>query len=58
MEWLIPAAFALDLLLGDPRGMPHPVVLIGAIINRLEILLASLFNNRRLAGVLLTGLTL
>lgn len=58
MEWLVPAAFALDLVLGDPHGMPHPVVLIGAIINRLEILLASLFNNRRLAGVLLAGLTL
>ncbi len=58
MAWLIVAAFVLDLLLGDPHGMPHPVILIGAIINRLEVVLASVFNNRRLAGVLLTGLTL
>ena len=58
MDWLIPAAFALDLLLGDPHGMPHPVVLIGAIINRLETLLAGLFSNRRLAGTLLAALTL
>ena len=57
-EWLIPAAFLLDLLIGDPRGMFHPVVLIGAVINRLEFLLASVFNNRRLAGVLLAGSTL
>jgi adenosylcobinamide-phosphate synthase len=58
VEWLLPAAFALELLLGDPHGMPQPVILIGAIINRLEILFASVFNDRRLAGVLLAGLTL
>lgn len=58
MDWLVPAAFAFDLLFGDPYGLPHPVVFIGAIINRLEILLASLFNNRRLAGTLLAVLAL
>ncbi|MDY0267586.1 adenosylcobinamide-phosphate synthase CbiB [Trichloromonas sp.] len=57
MDWLIPAAFALDLLLGDPP-MPHPVMLVGAVINRLEILFASFFDNRRLAGALLAALTL
>lgn len=28
--------FALDLLLGDPHGFPHPVVLIGRLISFLE----------------------
>ena len=27
---------ALDLLLGDPRGFPHPVVLMGRLIALLE----------------------
>lgn len=29
-------AFAVDLLLGDPPGLPHPVVFIGMLITRLE----------------------
>ncbi len=58
MEWLVVAAFALDLVLGDPHRMPHPVVLIGAIINRLELLLASFCDNRRFAGVVLAATTL
>jgi len=33
---LILAAFGLDLLLGDPRWLPHPVVLIGRVIARGE----------------------
>lgn len=28
--------FGLDLLLGDPRWMPHPIVAIGRLISRLE----------------------
>lgn len=58
MDELIVAAFALDLLLGDPRGIPHPVVVIGSLINRLETVLAGLLPNRRLAGILLTLFTL
>lgn len=33
---LIGAALLLDLLLGDPRWLPHPVVGIGRVIARLE----------------------
>ncbi|MGB8714457.1 MAG: adenosylcobinamide-phosphate synthase CbiB [Onishia taeanensis] len=33
---LIAAAVLLDLLLGDPRWLPHPVVGIGRVIARLE----------------------
>ncbi|WP_298036406.1 adenosylcobinamide-phosphate synthase CbiB [uncultured Desulfuromonas sp.] len=58
MGGLILCAFALDLLLGDPRGLPHPVVFIGRLIGRLEGLLTGLVANRRVAGVLLAGLTL
>jgi adenosylcobinamide-phosphate synthase len=30
------AAYALDLLVGDPRWLPHPVVLIGRLVSGLE----------------------
>lgn len=53
-ELLVLGAFGLDLLLGDPRRLPHPVVYIGELITRLEIPLAGLLRNRRQAGVLLT----
>ena len=41
MEWqpiwyILPAAFALDILLGDPRYLPHPVRWMGKIIEWLE----------------------
>jgi len=55
---LVPASFALDLLLGDPHGWPHPVLGIGKFIKRSELVLAGLFDNRRLAGVLLALATL
>ncbi|TYO98449.1 adenosylcobinamide-phosphate synthase [Geothermobacter ehrlichii] len=58
MNGLIAAAFLLDLLLGDPYGWPHPVIGIGKFIKRLELVLASLLDNRRLAGVLLAAATL
>ena len=56
--WLVAAAFGLDLLLGDPRHLPHPVVWIGGLINRLEVLLVGLLDRRRVTGILLVVLTL
>ncbi len=53
--WLLLGAFLLDLLLGDPRYLHHPVVYIGTLINWLETLLASLLDSRLLAGVMLCG---
>ena len=35
--------FAVDLLVGDPHNIPHPVVLIGKLISGLETLLRRLF---------------
>ncbi|KIH76340.1 adenosylcobinamide-phosphate synthase [Geoalkalibacter ferrihydriticus] len=57
LGWLILAAFALDLVLAEPRRIPHPVVGIGRLIEKLELVLAML-RNRRLAGVILVILTL
>ncbi len=54
---IIPAAAILDLLLGDPRWFPHPVVAIGKLIGLLEKRLRSLIPNERLGGILLLLLT-
>lgn len=50
---LLLIAVGLDLLLGDPRFLHHPVVYIGRLINFLETGLRGLLNNRCLAGMLL-----
>lgn len=50
-------ALMLDLLLGDPRWLPHPVVLIGRLISSLETPLRKSFASQRAAGVLLLLLT-
>lgn len=55
---LILLSYLLDLLLGDPRWLPHPVVLIGKIISILEKILRKFFDGargERWAGILLTG---
>lgn len=49
--------FGMDLLLGDPRGMPHPVIWIGRLISALEPYLRAIFprtpeGERRAGGVL------
>jgi len=43
---LLIGAFLLDLAIGDPHWLPHPVVLIGKVISRGEQLLRS-GNGRR-----------
>ena len=53
--------FFLDCLLGDPHGLPHPVVFIGRLISFLEKWLRRLFpktpSGERAAGGLLWLLT-
>jgi len=51
--FMLLAAVLLDLFLGDPRRLPHPVVGIGRIISALEKILRRLVRNERLGGVLL-----
>lgn len=48
---LLPAALLLDAILGDPRGLPHPVRLMGAVAVRVEPALRRHFPAR-LAGLL------
>ena len=44
-------AMLLDLLLGDPRWLPHPVQGIGWLAQRAEAPLRRLIANQKLAGV-------
>ncbi|MCM1226364.1 MAG: adenosylcobinamide-phosphate synthase CbiB [Clostridium sp.] len=47
--------FVLDLIIGDPYDLPHPVRLMGKLISALENLFRKLFPNRLiLAGTLLS----
>lgn len=49
--WLIIcAAVALDLILGDPQGWPHPVRWMGRAIVWFEPVCRRLWKNERLAG--------
>jgi adenosylcobinamide-phosphate synthase len=48
-------AFGIDLLVGDPKGYPHPVRIIGAIAKRLEISTRKLFSNPVTAGAVTTA---
>jgi adenosylcobinamide-phosphate synthase len=51
LEFQIGIALALDLLVGDPRWMPHPVKLIGRTAASLEAPTRRVFRNARLAGI-------
>lgn len=54
---VIALALLLDLALGDPRRLPHPVIFIGRLITRLEKLLRNTIRNKRTAGVMLLVIT-
>src|SRR3989338_3086448 len=50
-ELIIPIAYVLDLVFGDPRWLPHPVRGIGWLVARLESPLRRLIGLERLAGI-------
>ncbi|MEC0373655.1 adenosylcobinamide-phosphate synthase CbiB [Paenibacillus chibensis] len=52
---ILAAAFVIDLLIGDPRWIPHPVIGMGKAIKRLEAWIRRRFQPESLkkAGVLL-----
>lgn len=53
MQWLvIPAAFALDALAGDPRSWPHPIRWMGRSIDSFEPVFRKWIANEYLAGSL------
>jgi adenosylcobinamide-phosphate synthase len=54
---ILATALLLDLTLGDPRWLPHPVVIIGRLVNRLDTTLNRITSHKRSAGVLLLLLT-
>jgi adenosylcobinamide-phosphate synthase len=47
---MIGVAFVLDLILGDPKGAPHPVRMLGKAAKALEKLTRAIFDNQKLAG--------
>lgn len=55
-------AFVLDLLIGDPKWLPHPVRIIGRAISKTETILRRVFKTpfqEKVGGVLLAvGITL
>ena len=60
--WTVAAlviGFGIDLLVGDPHSIPHPVVLIGKLINLLERGLRCVCpktpHGERVAGAVLWG---
>ena len=61
LEYQILSAFGLDLLVGDPQWLPHPVRWIGRLALALETPLRRCIPNLRLAGcaavLLVVGLT-
>lgn len=57
MKWTAAAmgvGFLIDCVLGDPHGIPHPVILIGKLISLLEKLLRKVFPKTA-AGELAAG---
>ncbi|MCR4442799.1 MAG: adenosylcobinamide-phosphate synthase CbiB [Peptococcaceae bacterium] len=61
MSVYIFSGFVLDLLLGDPAWIPHPVRLLGKLISRLEAVIRSLVprggRGLKAAGVILALVT-
>lgn len=56
LPWLaLPAAFALDAVVGDPRSLPHPVRWMGRAIERAEPFFRRRIKNQKLAGLLFAG---
>jgi adenosylcobinamide-phosphate synthase len=52
LPWLaLPAAFALDAVLGDPRALPHPVRWMGRAIEKAEPFFRTRLPSERLAGL-------
>ncbi len=48
---ILPAAFVIDLLVGDPRALPHPVRWMGATISGTEKSFRSLAPNLFIGGL-------
>lgn len=56
MEWIVLAGVVLDIVLGDPPFLPHPVTAIGRLIQKGENMIRRLTKSSR--GLRLGGLLL
>ena len=52
----IPAAFALDAVVGDPHGWPHPVRWMGRAISAAEPIFRNRFQSEVMAGAFFTSI--
>ena len=50
----IAIAFIIDLLLGDPKGYPHPVKIIARLAYGTENLSKKFLSNNKIAGIITT----
>ncbi|MFF0829856.1 adenosylcobinamide-phosphate synthase CbiB [Brevibacillus sp. NPDC003359] len=53
--WILCAAYLIDRVVGDPRSLPHPVIIMGWWITRLERVIRSVVKKEshlKLAGIL------
>lgn len=58
MKWTAAAlllGFIIDCFLGDPHGLPHPVVLIGKLISALEKVLRGIFPKTKVGEMTAGG---
>jgi adenosylcobinamide-phosphate synthase len=53
LSWVLPAAFFLDLLIGDPVGLPHPIRWMGRWITSWENTFRNGLSSETTAGFLL-----
>ena len=58
MSVLVVAALMVDLIVGDPRWLPHPVVVIGGFIQKCEKLVRRLVSKQMGRGLRLGGILL
>lgn len=53
--WILCAAYLIDRVVGDPRSLPHPVVIMGWWITRLERVIRAVVKREshlKIAGIL------
>lgn len=51
---VVTLAYILDLILGDPRWLPHPVQGIDWLAKKLELPLRRAVKSERIAGLIFT----
>lgn len=56
IQWfVIPAAFILDFILGDPKMLPHPIIYMGKAIDFFEDRFRKYFKHLLVSGIFFAG---